>query len=926
MLRFVFAQLRGRPRRTVALLAGVLVATTGFTVLSAGAAVQRLQVESTVAAHARSAYDILVRPRGSRNDLERERGLIAPNSLSGSYGGISLAQLDQIRAAGNVEVAAPIAMLGYVKLQLNQTVDLTDQVDPTARRQLFRITPSVIANHGLTVLDDAPRYVYLSRNRLVAEDSDYGKWADGTYWVGGMEGCVTVREVVSAEEFRQVCVRPYEDWETADGTTARERTRVEPYWVNENGQYLNAIADRGAPPGDRLVVTVTWNVMVLAAAIDPAAEAELVGLDDAIVSGRYLSPTDRPARTRDPRSTDERDQYFTGIPALTANARYLDEQVELSVESLGPELAETAVDREWDDWVPRLADVKGASAGEPVRVSSNPWLDADVAYADASIMYRVGPPSYHTGADGVLRPEVRTPDPEAWTIRDVGVYFDLPPRLVAEKGFRRLTRLGGTMSSSRRKPEYTQVGKFDPARISDFSPLTTVPLETYQAPRAVGADQRSRDLLGGEALRPNSNPADYLNTPPLILTNLDSLSAITSLWREDEPVSAVRVRVAGVTGVDERSQELLRTTAERIATTTGLDVDVTLGSSPQPLTVALSAGGGRPGLTLTEDWSRKGAAVAIVQAADRKSLVLFGLILVVCTLFLANAVTAAVRDRRRELAVLTCLGWPARRLAGVVLAEVVGVGLIAGVLSGALAMGLADTAGAPITLQHALIAVPVALGIAVLAAVAPALLAARSRPLAALRPPARVRRVRHRTSVLGLALGNLWRVPGRTALGVTALAVGVGALTVLVVLAFAFTDDVVGTLLGDAVALRVRTVDLVAAITAVSLGVLMIADLLYINIRERAAELATLWASGWSNHALLRLVGYEGLAMGAVGAVLGSGLGLLGVSVFAGEIRPRMVWLAAGIAVAAVVVAGLAAVVPALVLRRLPLATLLAEE
>ncbi len=178
----------------------------------------------------------------------------------------------------------------------------------------------------------------------------------------------------------------------------------------------------------------------------------------------------------------------------------------------------------------------------------------------------------------------------------------------------------------------------------------------------------------------------------------------------------------------------------------------------------------------------------------------------------------------------------------------------------------------------------------------------------------------------GLALSNLWRVPGRTALGVGALAVGVGALIMLVVIAVVFRNDVIGTLLGDAVAVRVRSVDVFAAITAVSLGVLMVADVLYINVRERAAELAALWAAGWSDRALIRLVGYEGVAMGLAGGTAGAVLGLLGVFVFVGHLGVVTVAVAFAAAAGATVVAGLAAVVPALVLRRLPLSTVLAEE
>src|SRR5512142_900064 len=82
--RFVWSQLRQRPGRSAALLSGVLVATTGFVLLT-----------------------------GTSTALEQQDRLVRPNSLSGQYGGITLAQYEKIRAIPGIEVAAPIAVVGY---------------------------------------------------------------------------------------------------------------------------------------------------------------------------------------------------------------------------------------------------------------------------------------------------------------------------------------------------------------------------------------------------------------------------------------------------------------------------------------------------------------------------------------------------------------------------------------------------------------------------------------------------------------------------------------------------------------------------------------------------------------------------------------------------------------------------------------------
>jgi putative ABC transport system permease protein len=294
---------------------------------------------------------------------------------------------------------------------------------------------------------------------------------------------------------------------------------------------------------------------------------------------------------------------------------------------------------------------------------------------------QAGAPQYDRAPDGTLVVRTVTPSVSAYDAF-------LAPWQSDDTTFRTLTAVTHT-----RQPVSGQVvGTYDPANLTAFSELSRVPMETYQPPGLTGADQRSRDLLQGRTLAPEGNPGGYVAAPPLLLTNLAVLSS--GELSSAAPISAIRVRVADVTGFTEASRERVRVVAEQIATRTGLDVDITYGSSAAPQTVELAAGVyGRPVLRLNEGWSKKGVAAAIVSAVDRKSVVLFLLVLVVCTLFLVNAVSAAVRDRRSELAVLACLGWPGRRIGLAILAEVLGIGLAAGLLSLGLSAPLATSAG-----------------------------------------------------------------------------------------------------------------------------------------------------------------------------------------------------------------------------------------
>ncbi|GLY93768.1 FtsX-like permease family protein [Actinoplanes sp. NBRC 103695] len=914
MLRFVIAQLRGRPRRALAMLAGILAATTGFVVLSGSATTSQVRTVGTVEAGYRAAYDVLVRPAGARGGAEDERGLVRPNYLTGVYGGITTAQLDLVRRLPGVAVTAPIAMLGYTYVPIEQKVDLTGAIDPSRRTQIFALTPTWTTDRGLTVIADAPHYVYVTRNRIYPEKDIVGVQPPGPVYGDGtrlpkrpLPLCYsTVLEVHPDGRKVPMCADGLVPGE--DGTTPAERSEL-------------TFRQASSP----LVVTLRSRVMVPAAAVDPSAEAALVGLDRALVSGRYLRPDEQPVpRPPNTRIADQ-DLGHLGVPVMVADRSFVDQQVRVSVRRLGPAAATVLPGKEITESLPAL----GRAGGDPVDtgVTVSPAAAPLGDGADLGLLYQPGAPSY----DGRLRPRPVTGNAKGWRV-DLdggGQGTDLPPAVALDTGFRPLSPPRAPLLTLDRYPRADITGEFDPERLREFSPLSAVPMETYRPAGVPGADDRTRGLLHDRPLLPTGSPVGYLSAPPLILTNLAAVGALhLPPAQQAAPISAIRLRVAGVTGMDPLSQERVRQVAHDVAVTTGLDVDIMIGSSPAPQTVELPAGGyGRPALTLAEPWSRKGVAVAIVRAADRKGVLLSGLVLVVCVLFLGNAVAAAVRDRRRELAVLACLGWPAGRLAAAIMGEVALVGLTAGVLAGASSIPLARLAGVELSATQAAAAVPIGLVIAVLAAVVPAASAARATPGAAVHPAVRVaRRARHHRTLVGQALVQLVRVPGRTLVGALALAVGVAALTMLLAVLVVFHNDVVGTLLGDAVAVRVRPVDLAASVATVVLGACAVGDVLYINVRERAAELATLWASGWTDGALLRMIAYEGLGIGVLGAVPGAAAGLAGVAWFAGGVNNHLLGLTALIAAGAVAVAGLAVVAPAIALRRLPPARLLAEE
>lgn len=916
MLRFLQSQLRHRRARTAALGGAVLVASVSFVLLSSAATTSDLRVRGSVESNFRSAYDILVRPRGSFTRLERQAGLVRDNYLSGIFGGITLAQYQRIKQIQGVDVAAPIANVGYVMFSGIIRLPVTDVLNGDAV-QLYRLRLSWVAQGGASRYPAPSQYVYYTRRGVF----DYG--AGGT-----AELAENGERLLFNKSFYGS--RPY-----AEGPFA-----------NDDGLWFFSRLSLGKgsdQPDPRynpaLAVGAVYEIQfpLLVSAIDPEQEARLVRLDGAVVSGRYLNSGDEAQLLPSGLGGDWR--Y---IPVIASSKTFVDDALHVDIERLR---APSPVD------VPRILGsnesyaflnrLRGTVVAQRrVRVNSiyqemtrrNDlhsfifWEPSETRYAGRS-------------PDRALRPLPVRNSVDVWKSPFFQNGYLAAPSDNQDIQFRRLRGHSGSNVRGQgnvvRTPFFRIVGRYDPAKLPGFSELSRVPLETYYPPELKPADEASRRALGGKPLLPTQNLGDYVQQPPLLLTTLEGMKPFLNPvffkgagGKAKAPISVIRVRVRGVTGADALSQERIKAVALAIRDSTGLDVDITAGSSPRTLLVDLPAGKfGRPELKLEEGWVKKGVSVAFLRAIDRKSMALFALILVICAFFVANGAFAAVRSRRREIGTLLCLGWPQRAIFMALLGELALLGLVAGMLGTLIAAGATVVFSLEMPLARSLLVLPVAVSLTVLAGVLPARAAARSIPLDAVRPQiagdVRRRRVRSLTT---MAAANLRRLPSRTLVGVLGLLVGVGALALLLGVNQAFKGTLVDTLLGHAILVRIKGVDYLAVAVTIALAGLSIADVLFLNLRERAAEIVTLRTFGWTEAQLRRLVALEGLALGLLGGGLGAMLaflvGTLALAVPAGPLALMGLLALIG----GIFVGFAASIAPLMQIRRLTPPAVLAEE
>ncbi|MFI6284847.1 FtsX-like permease family protein [Streptomyces sp. NPDC051018] len=894
MFRLMRLHLTLHRARSTALLTGILVAVSAFVVLTATTESSRLTVTGTVSKN-RGAYDILVRPGNAAQELEKAEGLIRPNSLSDIYGGITVDQVDTVRRVPGVDVAAPLAVLGHQPEAGAILVDLA-QLVPKGTRGTFGLDRTWHYDRALSSTRQQRRTVFITPYRLEARPGPEVSRQHATAGVAEFHQTYRHFEILPSGQRREVCK-----------STARPEENTTRLVASVNCLSWAGITYKGLPDGIEQPaegpltwVAVNFPVSYLVAGVDPEAESELFGLDAAVTKGDYLASR-APARLRD-RPADD--------PASAM-------QMLRSERTAGDLTLSLTLTRQGED---RPLLRKQYDAG--TRYHEYPV--GKVSDIGTGAFTATGPVTYDRAADGTLRPRRVERPARSGT---------LLPLDGQDAWFRGILPANRNVSGGTVLPEI--VGTFDPGRLPEFDSTTRLPLGTYGEPALSGADERSRKLLGGGALRPASSPTAYVQQPPLMLVSMESVRWLAeynhlSTHRQTvAPVSAIRVRVAGVTGADEVSRERVRVAAEEIRERTGLHVDIVLGSSPEARTVALPAGeNGRPELRLTEWWSKKNVAARIVEASDAKSLLLLVLVLVVCTLFVANAAAASVRSRRQELGLLAAVGWRRRQLFAIVLGELLLLGTVAGLLGTAAARAAGLALGIDVPVVRALLAVPVALAVALVSGAVPAWLAARVQPVTALRPAVSTgRRTRMFAGVTGMALAGAVRARGRGLLGAAAVAAAAAATLLLIAATSTFRGTLAGSLLGETISVQVRSTDIAAVVTMVLLSTVAVGDVMYLGVEDRASEFALLRAVGWGEAVTARLVLLEGMLIGLLGAVAGTLLG-----------GAAALWLAPGggvgallvpaavVVVGGTVLSGAAGLVPVLIQRRGSPARLLAEE
>lgn len=828
MLRYWLRGWWHRRQRLALLLVGAAVLSAGLTFLVGIGQASRLTVQQTLEERWRSSYDILVRPADAVGPLEDSFGIMEADQTSNYPGGISLEQWQAVKSVDDVDVAAPVAILGWVVLP----------VDGGRKPEI----------------EDSRVYRETTRVETGTPPFQYPVPGGSSYFMRMNQSAVD----------RLAETQQYPELQALDQQGVR--FVAAPLLPPGQGQLW------GYPRGVPIWPTPTiYQQPVLLGAVDPDEEARLVGLDKSVVEGRYFTPADGP----------QNHEYLSkswDIPVIAAEKPFAPVTLQYRLEQVN------LPDESPDNLVKQIREKGGQPYLDQTPDKTVFSLDVSPRQMQAllrkQLLEREGGKFYTRGVYLTPGPveyrKVPSPYPNRWPLALEAVpqqmqypadWTVMGQRVVGVPEapvFRQLEGRGSWLEKDGTIYLRT-VGFYDPQKLKMAKdPLAEMPMEQYRpATATVVLGEDGRPLNPAPTLGPSGSPWEVITSPPLLWTTIEAAAAIGG----DQPISAIRVRVTGTEHLDAASQRRAEQVAAEITRRTGLRADVTLGSSPHRVLVHASGIG-----YLEELWIHLNAAMTMVRETGMAFWLFIAAVLMEGLLFVLATSIVSILSRRSEFALLEALGWPAESVRRLVLLDGTATGMAVGLVGMGVSVLLGRALGRPVEPLRLVLVLLLSL-VAYGGGTALALLIRRDQPLSAYLRAGEVQATGGRRYArwprLNLVLQGILRRPWRAWLSLAAASVPAFMLALLLHISLRLKGVMHLAWAGEYISLEVQPLHYLAGVIALALAVVSIADLISLNVTDRRSELALLSALGWRPGWIRLLVLTEGAVYGLAAGIIG---------------------------------------------------------
>ncbi|CAN5616446.1 hypothetical protein BH10ACT7_BH10ACT7_26220 [soil metagenome] len=817
---------RDRPRVVaVALLAITAVAASALQTTAATV------LQQTLDENWRGTYDILVTQQGKDPVTA---GLLSSDRLvDASIGRMSLADLALIRSLPGVEVAAPVALVSFAAADLLGSpvlwVPVPVRADASLQSpQAFRVTVASETDDGVFERELASQsllaFAYQPSYSQIVFDSS------GAPLVG------------------------------ADGRTVYATTELadSPRLLSGDSRVSFTSGSYDAASGTiPLGLVLAPRPAANIALVDPQAERQLLG--DA---GAFLDPLLDLTGDRMPVVVLDR---APPVLRVSVTVEQFDEVTPGAAGADAVELAQGTGFLQNGQIAPTIADgtpttVVGSYQADASEVI-DPFVAGELLFGGLSSTLvtdtlALSPSRPASSPRSVLGPRYLVADDAAATGQPVA----LSPRGYASFG----RFVEAPVSNGAPVGSVTEYSKLFGSVGSSTAPAVALP-DLVEVAGSFSVDEL-RSLVGETSFMPLG--AYDLETPTGFGTSLTGFGVpgtngiaiggfeLLDGWNVERPISAIRIRVAGIDGYTPEAQQRLLTAASGLERL-GFEATIVAGSSQQSLDVLVQdyalAQTDESGVQLLGDvgpiqqrWSRLGAVTEADAAVSATSLALLAVCVVAVGVLLSVVQLGAIPARRSQAGVLRQLGWRRRRIARWFVAEeLVALAIVA--IVGA----------ASVLLSTVPMVAAAAVGVALLLVVATSLVGV----LAGARAPRRTSRVQrarasdHRPRVTGPASFGVLQARSQP---VNSASLALAALLVVVSIAIAAAVFVQGRELAGPSALgavaSARAWVPQGLLAAISLGAAVLLAVLSrrMGLERRREQWGAIDAMGWSRRDVAR--------------------------------------------------------------------------
>ncbi|MBP3041190.1 ABC transporter permease [Bacillaceae bacterium Marseille-Q3522] len=567
------------------------------------------QVETDITYYARGSYDLLVRPQGTEHELEKTDGIVPENYLSFGQGGISRSQWETIKNRPDIEIAAPVASLGYFT-GIKSNVGFVPPEQAT-RYQMEYVTSDGVHNYPI---DKPYSCVLLEATGNSIYEGEFEPLSDNAELLDYCSDRIA-RFLMPPTFHLLVAVDP----EAEQALTGIDFTKI-----NEDspatGWGTTAVTDNQEDiPIVPLIQRKDSGVSLF---VDAKIDKLNINKEQTQVYRDRLGlvPYDSQGEPRQKNTfyhSFESNEYKSLVNELFNYPETSSKSIHVNIgSSLNPFNNTEGV---------LISDIEEKVIDTGKYNDGIFFQDIDLRYMAKH--YFAGDVKYERNNDH-------------FTIKKVADENGVPIyRNIIEKG---LTQEEATELGTKVPFMLDPVGEFDAGSYEEK--LASSPLGIYRLAPVSYIGDGEDDAV---EMKATVTPGSFVSDAATGVTNIKSAELI----KGETPIDAIRVKVAGITGYTPEAAEKINHIASEIEEM-GLNVTVIAGASPQKLDVEVEGVG-----LVRESWTTLGAAGTIISEWNVTTIVLAISFLFVTAAYILNRVRFWQVNKAGDFLLFQQLGW-----------------------------------------------------------------------------------------------------------------------------------------------------------------------------------------------------------------------------------------------------------------------------